>query len=234
MATKRATVSRGVGRGGLSFLRFQPGNVVIRQFFQGVEGDKVPAIGGDAFGFQPRDDPIDLALIFRIDLRREHFLGGVAIEVPVVLGGFFKIGLADAEKVGDFGGKQVAVLKAHLLGRTFEMSVDPAVLLGSEAAFESGVSAGGWLVGPGDWWAERQKRRAGKIAVALRLVMVHASGPRSLACVVRAGSNLSRRASSGNRPCCGQERGPAPGGIGLTGRVRCENNSQLKSDGRRE
>src|SRR5207302_8641844 len=80
-----AAIARRVRRGYLSLLLLQPRQVVIRQLFERVKRDDVPAIDFDTTVIQTFDDSVYLSLKLIVNLRPKDFLRSLSIEVPVLL-----------------------------------------------------------------------------------------------------------------------------------------------------
>ena len=129
----------------LAFLLVQPGNIVIGQLFERVQSHNIPAVGGLSPCLHAGHDRIELLLILRIDLRPEHLLGSLPIEIPVALRRIFKIRLAYLEQIGDFVGELISMLITNLLGLAFEMDEDPTVLFLTAAPQQQAGVADGFL-----------------------------------------------------------------------------------------
>ena len=130
-------VSFGCLRGFL--LLVQPWHVVVRHFFERVERDDVVHVEIDAVRFHPVGDALQFLLVFGVDVRPEHLAGGGAEELPVALGLVRVEELDGFERVGDFRREKVAVLKADVGGRAFEMNVGPSALLEAIGLLQPGI-----------------------------------------------------------------------------------------------
>ncbi len=149
-----AIAGRGEVRcGGALLLLIRLRNIVIGDLFHGVKGDDIPdvelvALRGGAVG-----DALELLLVFRVGFRPEHRTRGFAVEGPVAFGAMRVVEADGVQSIFDLFRKQGSVLKADIVGRAFEVNVDPAV------AFEAiGFCGAGGLRGSQDeaW------RRTGK------------------------------------------------------------------------
>ena len=101
----------------------QPGHVIVGHFFEGVERDDVVHVQVDAMRLHSIGNALQLLLILGIDVRPKHLARGRAEELPIVLRLVGIEELDRLERVGDFRGQQVSVLKADLGRRAFEMNV---------------------------------------------------------------------------------------------------------------
>src|SRR5205823_4274033 len=119
----------------------QPRNVIIRQFLECVERHDVIDIQlRTGAGSQSLDDPLQLLLIFRIDLRPQHFARGFPEEFPVAFGGMHHSRPYCPEPIFDFRRQQVPVLIANRAWIALEMNVDPAALFEPRCGFQSWIA----------------------------------------------------------------------------------------------
>ncbi len=87
--------------GGLVFI--EPWDVILAQLHGAVEGDDVPHVDVDAAGPRPFGDAAQLGLVFRVDVRPEHFFRCVAEELPVAFGGVLVFDFENVEGIGNLG-----------------------------------------------------------------------------------------------------------------------------------
>jgi hypothetical protein len=107
----------------------EPGDIILRQLDAAVQGHDVPDVELDAFGLNAPGNAFELLLVLGVDVRPEHCAAGLAEELPVPVGSVSVFELDDADRVGDFGGQQAAMLEADLRGSAFQMHKGPAASL---------------------------------------------------------------------------------------------------------
>ena len=81
-------------------------------------------------GVQSVDDSLKLFAVLRLDVRQVDGLRSLAKEGPVLAGIVHERDLLHPQKVLDFQGEQVSMLKPELRRRALQVDEDPAVLLG--------------------------------------------------------------------------------------------------------
>ena len=101
----------------------------------GVEDDARHLPGREAVR-----DPLQLGLIFGIDLGPEHLASRAPEKFPVAAGAVRQFQPNHTEEVRDLGGEQVAVLVADIVGRAFEVDVTPPAALESVALVLGGFN----------------------------------------------------------------------------------------------
>src|SRR5262249_8963716 len=133
---ERAAITRGLGRGLQTLLFFHPRHVILRQLDEGVHRNHIVTIELHAFRRRARDDAVNLLLILLVHLRPEHLLGGAAVEIPIAFGLTLQQRFHHTQQILDLFREQRAVLIADLIGRAFEVDVDPSITLESPGAFQ--------------------------------------------------------------------------------------------------
>jgi len=104
--------------------------VVIAPLRGSVDAYDVPNVDGHPVRGGAIGDALQLVAVLLLDVRPHHVLGGIAEERPVLLVFVLRFEHDDLQRVFDFGGQQVTVLKSDLMRRALQMHIRPAVFLG--------------------------------------------------------------------------------------------------------
>jgi hypothetical protein len=117
-------------------LLFEPRDVVVGDFFEGVEGDNVIDVHVHALVVEAVGDALQFLPVLLVDVGPENVLGGIAEEVPVALGAGGVVPADGFEGVLDFRREERAVLVTDVAGRAFQVNVDPFAFLEAPGVLE--------------------------------------------------------------------------------------------------
>src|SRR5262249_23936667 len=132
--------SRAGGRRRLMKLRIvdarllQRRNIVVREFHPAVHRQYVIRVDCHSARRSAARYTGNLFLVFLSYLVPEKLAGSLAIKLPVAIGHVLEVLLEHSQSVLYFAGEKVAVLVAHVLGRAFEMNVNPSCSLDAKRA----------------------------------------------------------------------------------------------------